>query len=118
MLKILIGDITEHKRDGLIWSIIITSITTILAGIFIIPLLKDDSSNLKYFAIFLAILNTYISTIVARIAISIYEYCKKKDRDKIINESPQSNSRIIKRLQKEKSEAPLKSYQKRYGVDK
>lgn len=115
MLKILIGDITEHKKDGLIWSIIITSTITILAGFFIIPLFKGDNNNLKYFAIFLAMLNTYISTIVARVAICIYEYCKKRDRDKIIKESPQSNSKAIKNLQKEKNEAPLKSYQKRYG---
>lgn len=118
MLKILIGDVTEHKRDGLIWSIIITSIITILASVFILPRLKGDDSNVKYFAIFLVMLNTYISTIVVRIVISIYEYCKKRDIDKVIKESPKSNSRTIRRLQKEQDDAPLKNILKRYGMDK
>lgn len=117
MLKILIGDVTEHKRDALIWSIIATCTITILAGNFIIPLIKNDESNLKYFAIFLALLNTYVSTIVTRITANIFDYCRKKDRDELIADEAQKNSRAIQQLIKEKEVEPLKKFKKRYGAE-
>lgn len=118
MLKILIGDITEHKRDGMIWAVIITSITTIVAGIYIIPLLNANENSLKIFAIILALLNTYISTVVTRISISIFEYCKKRDREAILKGNPSSPSRSIKKLKQEHENDPIKSYEKRYGSAK
>lgn len=118
MLKILIGDITEHKRDGMIWAVIVTSLTTIIAGIYIIPLFNANENSLKVFAILLALLNTYISTVVTRISISIFEYCKKKDREAILKGNPSSSTRVIKKLKQEHDNDPIKSYEKRYGTTK
>ncbi|HGM5967041.1 hypothetical protein [Serratia nevei] len=115
MLKILIGDITEHKRDGLLLSVIVTSLTTIIAGIYIIPLFNSNENSIKVFAILLALLNTYISTVVTRISISIFEYCKKRDREAILKGNPSSSSRGMKKLKQEHENDPLKSYEKRYG---
>lgn len=115
MLRAIIGNAKEYKKNAFIASLLITTLLTVIINLILSDHLKANPDLIKYYSMVVILVNTYISSLINE----LYEYqfnrLKKIKRESIINNyDPNDLPPEIKDLKEEHEKEPLEEYKKQY----